>query len=160
MARITYSRSVCSASTNIHKSESPYRDLVQRNRRRGRTEAEYELIDTGVLNQDRYFDVFVEYAKETPTDILIQISVCNRGPDAAPAELGDYFLYCEGRPSLLFTENETNNQLRHAQRGALCEGRNQRFRRRGQAGSSWVNIRTRSGAILGWFSIDGVASSP
>ena len=39
---------------------------------------------TGVFNEDRYFDVFVEYAKETPTDILVQISVCNRGPDTAP----------------------------------------------------------------------------
>ena len=62
------------------QSEFPYRDLVETNRRRGRTEAEYELIDTGVFNEDRYFDVFVEYAKETPTDILVQISVCNRGP--------------------------------------------------------------------------------
>ena len=63
------------------QNEFPYRDLVETNRRRGRTEAEYELIDTGVFNQDRYFDVFVEYAKEAPTDILIQISVSNRGPD-------------------------------------------------------------------------------
>ncbi len=128
----------------------PYSDLVETNRRRSRTEMEYELLDTGVFNEDRYFDVFVEYAKQTPTDILIQISLSNRGPDAAPvhvlptlwfrniwtwwpetpkpsmravatkggmaviaasdAELGDYFLYCEGKPSLLFTENETNNQ--------------------------------------------------
>ena len=44
---------------------------------------EYELLDTGVFNGDRYFDVFVEYAKDTPEDILIQISVCNRGPEAA-----------------------------------------------------------------------------
>ena len=69
------------------QSEFPYRDLVETNRRRGRTEAEYELIDTGVFNEDRYFDVFVEYAKETPTDILIQISVCNRGPDTAPVHV-------------------------------------------------------------------------
>ena len=69
------------------QSEYPYRDLVETNRRRGRTETEYELLDTGVFDEDRYFDVFVEYAKETPTDILIQISVCNRGPDAAPVHV-------------------------------------------------------------------------
>jgi hypothetical protein len=44
---------------------------------------QYELLDTGVFNDDRYFDVFVEYAKQTPEDILIQISVCNRGPEPA-----------------------------------------------------------------------------
>jgi hypothetical protein len=63
----------------------PYADLVETSRRRGRTEMEYELLDTGVFDEDRYFDVFVEYAKNTPEDILIQITVENRGPD--PAEL-------------------------------------------------------------------------
>ena len=53
--------------------------------RRSRNEFEYELLDTGVFDQDRYFDVFVEYAKESPEDILIQITVHNRGPE--PAEL-------------------------------------------------------------------------
>jgi hypothetical protein len=61
----------------------PYADLVETNRRRGRCEFEYELIDTGVFNGDRYFDVFVEYAKESPQDILIQITIHNRGPDRA-----------------------------------------------------------------------------
>ena len=61
----------------------PYSQLVETNRRRGRNETEYELIDTGVFNDDRYFDVFVEYAKAAPEDILIQISVHNRGPEAA-----------------------------------------------------------------------------
>jgi hypothetical protein len=109
---------------------------------------EYELLDTGVFNEDRYFDVFVEYAKASPTDILVEISLRNRGPEeslvyvlptlwfrnlwswwpeeakpalkvasrdgvatiaASDAVLGDYFLHCEGRPQLLFTENETNN---------------------------------------------------
>ena len=60
---------------------------VETNRRRGRAEPEYELIDTGVFNDDRYFDVFVEYAKETPTDILVQISVGNRGPETAPVHV-------------------------------------------------------------------------
>ena len=61
----------------------PYGDLVETNRGASRSDMEYELLDTGVFNEDRYFDVFVEYAKETPEDILIQISVCNRGPEAA-----------------------------------------------------------------------------
>jgi hypothetical protein len=61
----------------------PYEDLVETNRRRGRQELEYELLDTKIFDQDRYFDVFVEYAKESAGDILIRISVHNRGPDAA-----------------------------------------------------------------------------
>ena len=61
----------------------PYDDLVKTNRQRTRNDMEYELLDTGIFNDDRYFDVFVEYAKNTPEDILIQISVCNRGPEAA-----------------------------------------------------------------------------
>jgi hypothetical protein len=61
----------------------PYADLVETSRRRSRHEFEYELLDTGVFDQDRYFDVLVEYAKESPEDILIQITVHNRGPEAA-----------------------------------------------------------------------------
>ena len=57
--------------------------MVETNRRRGRNDPEYELLDTGIFNEDRYFDVFVEYAKAAPSDILIQISLCNRGPEAA-----------------------------------------------------------------------------
>jgi Glycosyl hydrolase family 63 C-terminal domain len=126
----------------------PYSDLVETNRRRGRNDPEYELLDTGVFNDNRYFDVFVEYAKASPTDILIQISVANRGPEAAElhllptlwfrntwawwpelpkpslrrkagenivtieaahAELGDFLAHCDGNPTLLFTENDTNN---------------------------------------------------
>ena len=63
--------------------EFPYRDLVETNKRRGKEEFEYELIDTGVFSDDRYFDVFVEYAKAEPEDVLIKISICNRGPEAA-----------------------------------------------------------------------------
>ena len=124
--------------------EYPYRDLIETNRRRSREDFEYELLDTGIFDDDRYFDVFVEYAKEGPEDILIRISVHNRGPEAArlrvlptlwfrntwswgdddrkpalrkagPAaiqtshdELGEYRLYCDGEPELLFTENESN----------------------------------------------------
>jgi hypothetical protein len=61
----------------------PYENLVTTSKQRGRGDMEYELLDTGVFNGDRYFDVFVEYAKQTPEDILIQISVCNRGPERA-----------------------------------------------------------------------------
>ena len=62
----------------------PYDDLVRTNRQRGRLDREYELIDTGVFDEDRYFDVFVEYAKESPEDILVRITAVNRGPSAAP----------------------------------------------------------------------------
>jgi hypothetical protein len=65
----------------------PYSDLVETNRRRSRAESEYELIDTGVFNEDRYFDVFVEYAKAGPEDILVRITAANRGPEAAELHL-------------------------------------------------------------------------
>jgi hypothetical protein len=61
----------------------PYADLVETNQRRSREEMEYELLDTGVFGEDRYFDVFVEYAKAQPEDILVKITVANRGPVAA-----------------------------------------------------------------------------
>jgi hypothetical protein len=65
----------------------PYADLVNTNRRRSRNEMEYELLDTGVFNQDRYFDVFMEYAKDGPDDILVQITAVNRGPEQAELHL-------------------------------------------------------------------------
>ena len=61
----------------------PYENLVETNRSLGRQDFEYELINTGVFDQDRYFDVFVEYAKASAEDILVQVTVCNRGPEAA-----------------------------------------------------------------------------
>jgi hypothetical protein len=61
----------------------PYNQLLEENRKLTRNDFEYELIDTGLFNDDRYFDVFIEYAKATPEDILIEISVHNRGPEAA-----------------------------------------------------------------------------
>ncbi|MGA8492700.1 MAG: glucosidase [Terriglobales bacterium] len=61
----------------------PYDDLVATSKRRTRADMEYELLDTGIFNDDRYFDVFVEYAKQTAEDILVQITVYNRGPEAA-----------------------------------------------------------------------------
>src|ERR1700689_4132044 len=69
------------------QAEFPYAHLLEENRRRGRSDPEYELIDTGIFNEDRYFDVFVEYAKAEVDDILIRISVTNRGPDTAPLHI-------------------------------------------------------------------------
>src|SRR5271165_1387337 len=118
----------------------PYSDLIETSRRRGRNDGEYELLDTGIFNEDRYFDVFVEYAKAVPTDILIQISIANRGPEAAAIHVlptlwfrntwtwwpdqpkpslrlkpGENTVtietsHADGNPSLLFTENDTNNE--------------------------------------------------
>ncbi len=65
----------------------PYADLVETNGRRNRNEMEYELLDTGVFKDDRYFDVFVEYAKAGPEDILVKITAANRGPEAAELHL-------------------------------------------------------------------------
>ena len=67
--------------------EFPYDQLVAENGRRSRKEPEYELIDTGVFHENRYFDMFVEYAKADVEDILIKITAINRGPDAAPLHL-------------------------------------------------------------------------
>jgi hypothetical protein len=129
-------------------AEFPYDALVAENARRGRSQQEYELLDTGVFEGDRYFDVYVEYAKADVEDILIKITAVNRGPDPATLHLlpslwfrntwswgrdprrpvirqgvgvdnchcvevehwqyGKRWLLCQGRPQLLFTENETN----------------------------------------------------
>jgi len=66
------------------QAEFPYRWLVEENARRGRTNPEFELLDTGVFQENRYFDVFVEYAKADVEDILIKITAFNRGPESAP----------------------------------------------------------------------------
>ncbi len=142
------------------QAEFPYGRLVDENRRRGRSAPEYELLDTGVFDEDRYFDIFVEYAKASAEDILIRIRVVNRGPDRAQLHLlptlwfrntwswgynarrpslrraknreghaaievnhpyyGLRWLYCEGVPELLFTENDTNGRrLYGADNGSL-----------------------------------------
>ena len=69
------------------QQEFPYRNLAETNRHRSRQEMEYELLDTGVFEGDRYFDVFVEYAKADPEDMLIRITVHNRGPEKAELHL-------------------------------------------------------------------------
>src|SRR6266705_3483244 len=105
----------------------PYANLIETNRGRSRHEFEYELLDTGVFDQDRYFDVFVEYAKASPEDLLIQITVENRGPEPATLHVlptlwfrnvwswgGDVprpvLRQADGDAALLFTENETNHE--------------------------------------------------
>ena len=65
----------------------PYDDLIAENQRRGIENPEYELLDTGVFDEDRYFDLNVEYAKGSPNDLLIRLTVTNRGPDPAPIQL-------------------------------------------------------------------------
>ncbi len=65
----------------------PYDDLIQTNAHRSRLEFEYELLDTGIFADNRYFDVFLEYAKQSPSDMLIEINIANRGPEAASIAL-------------------------------------------------------------------------
>jgi hypothetical protein len=132
----------------------PYDDLVARNRARTREEPEYELIDTGVFDDHRYFDVTVEYAKADEEDLLMQITVVNHGPEPASLHVlptvwfrntwswsfgttrpalrrlpgmadisalradtqryGARYVCFDGRPPLLFTENETNSRRLYA----------------------------------------------
>ncbi len=86
----------------------PYGDLVTTNRSRSRDEFEYELFDTGVFNDDRYFDVFVEYAKAGPEDILVRITAANRGPETAELHL---------LPTLLF-RNDWSSWIAESSRAA------------------------------------------
>jgi hypothetical protein len=128
------------------QDEFPYSTLVETNKNRGKRDPEFELVDTDIFDGDRYFDIFIEYAKTDPEDILIKISVCNRSKESAglnivpqiwfrntwawgyddykPSlnalnenmvtvshrELGNYSLYFEGHPKLLFCDNETNSK--------------------------------------------------
>ena len=69
------------------QGEFPYGDLVETNRSRDRYTLEYELLDTGIFDDDRYFDVFIEYAKADAEDVLIKITIANRGPEAAPLQV-------------------------------------------------------------------------
>ncbi|MGH2607445.1 MAG: MGH1-like glycoside hydrolase domain-containing protein [Tepidiformaceae bacterium] len=69
------------------QAEFPYAWLVEENARRSREDPEFELLDTGIFVDDRYFDVFAEYAKAAPNDVLIRVTVVNRGPETAPLHL-------------------------------------------------------------------------
>ena len=75
------------------QAEFPYEYLVEENRRRDRSEPEFELLDTGVFAENRYFDVFVEYAKSDVEDMLIKITAVNRGPEAATLHLLPQFWF-------------------------------------------------------------------
>jgi hypothetical protein len=99
------------------QSTFPYDELVAVNKKRGRNEFEYELLDTGIFNDDRYFDVFVEYAKRSVDDILIHINVVNRGPEAAEIHVLPTLWFrnsWEGHPEItkpsLSLEQGTNRQ--------------------------------------------------
>ena len=96
--------------------EFPYRDLIETNRRRSREEFEYELLDTGVFDDDRYFDVFVEYAKEGPEDVLVRITVHNRGPEAARLRVLPTLWF---RNTWSWGEDERKPSLREAGPGAI-----------------------------------------
>ena len=112
--------------------EYPYRDLVETNGRRSREEMEYELLDTGIFDDDRYFDVFVEYAKGDPEDILVRISVHNRGPEAAQVHLLPTLWFRntwssvddEPKPALRQVGNESiaASHPKLGERTLLCEG--------------------------------------
>jgi hypothetical protein len=111
--------------------EYPYRQLVETNRGRSREEFEYELLDTGIFDDDRYFDVFVEYAKADPEDILIKISVHNRGPETAQIHVLPTLWYRntwsagEGEPKPVIQANKGAIQATHTQLGEHtleCEG--------------------------------------
>src|SRR5437667_2392677 len=79
----TPTHSYCKALYKYPQAEFPYDRLVAENRRRGKLDPEFELADTGIFRDRRYFDVFAEYAKAAPDDILIRLTVANRGPEAA-----------------------------------------------------------------------------
>ena len=83
----TPTHSYAKALYKYPQAEFPYARLVEENRRRGKNDPEFELIDTGIFDDHRYFDVFVEYAKASPDDILIKITAVNRGPESAPLHL-------------------------------------------------------------------------
>src|SRR5215469_6482964 len=109
----------------------PYEDLVRANRARTRKEPEYELIDTGVFNDDRYFDVFVEYAKASPDDILVRVTVHNRGSDVARLHVLPTLWFRNlwaGRPDVrkpMLARDRSTICARHSQLGAWqldCEG--------------------------------------
>lgn len=83
----TPTHSYCKALYKYPQAEFPYKHLVEENGRRDKEQREYELIDTGIFDGNRYFDVFAEYAKAAPDDILIRVTIANRGPETAPFHL-------------------------------------------------------------------------
>ncbi len=114
--------------------EFPYANLVEENRRRDKNQPEYELLDTGIFSDDRYFDVFVEYAKADVEDILIKITIANRGPEAANVRLlptvwfRNTWAWCSSsaKPSLQQASGSTSaielKTSRYGRRWLHCEG--------------------------------------
>jgi Glycosyl hydrolase family 63 C-terminal domain len=112
----------------------PYDDLVQTNKKRSRSEAEYELLDTGVFDQNRYFDVFVEYAKADTDDLLISVTAHNRGDQDAALHLLPTLWFRNiwwaektptPRPMLTVSKDGSGIHADHAELGAYelrCEG--------------------------------------
>ncbi|HTI12447.1 MAG TPA: hypothetical protein VL832_27935 [Puia sp.] len=106
------------------QAEFPYLQLVEENRRRSRTDPEFELLDTGIFNEDKYFDIFIEYAKEDKEDILIRITVFNRGPEAAPIHILPTLWfrntwnwgYNDYKPAMM-TSNQGNISIEHNEVG-------------------------------------------
>jgi hypothetical protein len=98
------------------QQEFPYCELVETNSRRSREEFEYELLDTGIFDEDRYFDVFVEYAKADPEDLLIRVSVYNRGPEAAVIHLLPTLWF---RNTWSWTEHKPKPSMRQVEKGSV-----------------------------------------
>jgi hypothetical protein len=115
------------------QSPYPYEQLINANRSRGKHDGEYELIDTGVFDGDRYFDVFVEYAKATTEDILVRVRVVNRGPDPARLRLLPTIWF---RNTWSWDGNTRRPQLRrigsHNPNHAVIELQNERY------GTRWL----------------------
>ncbi len=99
----------------------PYGNLVDTNRGRGRNEFEYELLDTGVFDHDRYFNVFVEYAKESPEDLLVRINVHNRGPEAAELHVLPTLWFRNQWSSLGAADRPTLRQLSAGLSGGIIQ---------------------------------------
>jgi hypothetical protein len=127
----TPTHSYCKALYKYPQAEFPYQRLEQENRQRGQAGREFELLETGIFAEDRYFDVEVEYAKAAPDDILVRVTVTNRGPDAATLHLLPTFWFrntwvwgcrhegCTTKPRIwqddrpgLLAEHETLGKLR------------------------------------------------
>jgi mannosylglycerate hydrolase MGH1-like protein len=117
------------------QSAFPYAELLEENRQRPKDQPEYELLDTGVFEEDRYFDVFVEYAKADVEDILVRITVENRGPEAAPLRLLPTIWFrntwswggTDDRPELHMASDGTDplielNHPSYGKRRLVCEG--------------------------------------
>ncbi len=123
----TPTHSYCKYLYKYPQRAYPYDDLVSTNRSRGRGAFEYELLDTGVFDEDRYFDVFVEYAKAAPEDILIQITIWNRGALSAPLHVLPTFWYRDTWTSEEVGERPLLRQLGSNGSGSIIEASHARL---------------------------------